>query len=358
MKIIMRGLGLLLAVFVLYLVVKPVPIDPAPWKPTPNTGFTGPFATNTLLTGADAILVPGAGPEDLALGPDGRIYTGLADGRIIRVDLATGEATPFANTNGRPLGLRFDSAGNLIVADAVRGLLAVSPAGNVRLLTQAVAGRNLAFTDALDIAPDGTIWFSDASQRWGAGTGGLMDFWESRPTGRLLRYELVSGETTVALDSLDFANGVAVGPRGEYLLVNETMTGRIHRLWLTGPRAGVREIFIEGLPGAPDNISYDGRGTFWVALFAPRTPKNERVRALPPFLRKMVYRIPEKVRGSPVTPHGMVVGIDTGGVVRYNIQDPTGRFYSTTGALRVGNALYVGSLTRDVIARVALPSPR
>ena len=71
------GLVLILAAIVLYLVAKPVPFDPAPWTPTPNTGFAGPFTANNLLTSADSILMPGDGPEDLALGPDGKIYTGL-----------------------------------------------------------------------------------------------------------------------------------------------------------------------------------------------------------------------------------------------------------------------------------------
>jgi sugar lactone lactonase YvrE len=358
MKLLLRGVALVLALAVLYLVAKPVPIDPLPWESTPNAGFTGPFAVNTLLTGADSVRLPAAGPEDLARGPDGMLYTGLADGSIVRIDPATGNATPVAQTEGRPLGLRFDTSGTLIVADAVRGVLAVAPNGNVRLLTQSVGGVRFSFTDALDIAPDGTIWFSDASERWGVSTGGLMDFWEARPTGRLLRYDPASGQTAVVLDSLDFANGVAVGPGGAYVLVNETMTARIHRLWLSGPRAGTREIFVEGLPGAPDNLAYDGMGTFWVGLFAPRTSEAERVRTLPPFLRKVVYRIPEWLRGNPVAHYGMVVGIDTTGAVRYNLQDPTGRFHSTTGALRLGDTLFVSTLTRDVLARVPLPSSR
>ena len=357
-KVVLRGLALVLALGILYLVAKPVPIDPLPWESTPNAGFAGPFAANTLLTRADTIRMPAAGPEDLALGPDGMIYTGLADGSIVRVDPATGATTPFAQTDGRPLGLRFDASGHLIVADAARGVLSVAPNGNVRLLTQSVGGTRFAFTDALDIAPDGTIWFSDASQRWGAETGGLLDFWEARPTGRLLRYDPASGQTAVVLDSLDFANGVAVGPGGEYVLVNETMTARIHRLWLSGPQAGAREIFVEGLPGAPDNLAYDGQGIFWVGLFAPRTSEAERVRTLSPSLRKVVYRIPEWLRGSPVAQYGMVVGIDTTGAVRYNLQDPSGRFHGTTGALRLGETLFVSTLSRDVLARVPLPSSR
>ena len=355
MKLLGRGLSTLVGVVLLYFLLAPVPIEPAPWTPTPNTGYTGPFAPNSLLTAADTILMPAPGPEDLTIGPDGGIYSGLANGTVVRIDRATGRVDSIANTGGRPLGVRFDRTGTLIVADAVRGLLAIGPGGVVTGLTDSGGGRRLVFTDALDIAPDGTIWFSDASQRWGVATGGLLDFWESRPTGRLLRYDPASGTTTVALDSVDFANGVAVGPGGGWLLLNETMTGRILRCWLAGPRAGESEVFIEGLPGVPDNIGYDGHGTFWVGLFAPRSAATTKIRTLSPFFRKMLYRVPERFRVREAEAYGMVIGIDTTGQVRYNFQDPTGRFHATTGAVAAGDTLYISTLTRNVVARVVGP---
>ena len=348
--------GIVLRV-VSYLLVAPVPIDPLPWTPTPNAGLVGPFAPNSLLTVADTIPT-GVGPEDVTLGPDGAVYTGLGDGRIVRIDPATGAASEIARTGGRPLGLRFDRSGTLIVADAVRGLISLGPGGTVTVLADSAGGKPLHFTDAVDIAPDGVIYFSDASQRWGIETGGLYDFWESRPTGRLIRHDPASGVTTVMRDSLDFANGVAVGPGGAWLLLNETMAGRIWRVWLAGPRSGEAEIFIDGLPGLPDNIGYDGRGTFWVGLFTPRVPRNETIRSLSPFLRKVIYRIPPALRPSKPVPYGMVIGIDTTGRVRWNLQDPTGRFHATTGGVAVGDTLFVSSLTRDVLARLTLPPPR
>jgi sugar lactone lactonase YvrE len=136
------------------------------------------------------------------------------------------------------------------------------------------------------------------------------------------------------------------------------MAGRIRRLWLEGPRAGQADTFFEGLPGVPDNIAYDGKGIFWVALFAPRTPEMTRIRSLSPFLRKVIYRIPERFRLSRADAYGMVVGIDTLGRVRYNVQDPSGRFHATTGAVVAGDTLYVGSLLRNVVARLPLPVPR
>ena len=56
-------------------------------------------------------------------GPDGFLYTGLQDGRIMRFRPdGQGGAELVAQTGGRPLGLRFDAHGHLVVADAFRGL--------------------------------------------------------------------------------------------------------------------------------------------------------------------------------------------------------------------------------------------
>lgn len=55
--------------------------------------------------------------------------------------------------------------------------------------------------------------------------------------------------------------------REDFVLVNETYRYRIVRYWLKGPKAGTHEVFIDNLPGFPDNISSNRKGTFWLALF-------------------------------------------------------------------------------------------
>ena len=74
-----------------------------------------------------------------------------------------------------------------------------------------------------------------------------------------------------------------------------------------------------------------------------------------PFLRKVLYRIPERFRIREAAAYGMVIGIDTTGRIRYNLQDPTGRFHATTGGVVAGDTLYVSTLTRNVIARIRVP---
>ena len=77
------------------------------------------------------------------------------------------------------------------------------------------------FADAAIEASDGTVYFSDASTRFGFDRW-FHDFVEASATGRLLRYDPRNGETSVVLDRLSYANGVAL-PRDEtFVVVCET----------------------------------------------------------------------------------------------------------------------------------------
>jgi sugar lactone lactonase YvrE len=259
--------------------------------------------------------VVGPGPEDITRGHDGLWYTGLDDGRILALN-QDGTSRVVATTGGRPLGVRQLPDGSLIVADAFKGLLRVDQAGSVSVLVDSVNGRRMVYPDAVDLAPDGTIWMSDASARNPHPKGAEFDFLEARPTGRLLQYDPAIGRITVALDSLDFANGVALGPDGAYVLVNETLSSRITRLWLTGPRAGSRDVFIQHLPGIPDNLSYDGAGMFWVALYGERTAGDES-RAQP---LAGAATDPLSSAGAPATERGRENRLGTGD--RYRRRDP------------------------------------
>lgn len=252
-----------------YFLFRPVPIDPVVWQPAANPGMSGPYAPNDRLRGMRLLPDAGPGPESVAIDRDGRFYTGLQDGRVVRV-LANGSAVEtFVQTGGRPLGMKFDSAGNLIVADAFRGLLCVSPERKITVLADSVNGERMLFPNDIAIAADGAVWFSDASRRFDQ-RHWMLDFLEGRPTGRLLCYDPRTNRVRVVLDRLMFANGVAIGPGDEYVLVNETLAARIVRYWLRGPKARQSDIFASALPGYPDNLTYNGRGVFWVALPSPR----------------------------------------------------------------------------------------
>ncbi len=367
MRIVLAGVVFLLLIAVSYLLLWPVRIEPVEVKVLPNPGFTQAFAPNVALRQARfADNGLGKGPEDVAV-KDGYAYTGLEDGRIVRVRIdnaaapgapatSVGTVEPFANTGGRPLGLQHDPFGNIVVADARQGLLAINPQGRVFNVARSHAGVPLRFVDDLDIAKDGTIYFSDASQRFGIEEYAL-DFYEGQMTGRLFSFSPASGRIEEKAGGLAFANGVALGPDEEYVLVNETAAHRITRVWLKGPKAGTKDVFIENLPGYPDNLSYNGRGLFWVALAGPRSQGLEDM--LPnPFLRKIFYRLQMLGLSSAPVPerYGCIVAIDLQGRVVATLQDPGGmKIFNITSVNEKDGLLYLGGLEMDRFATIPVP---
>ena len=128
---------LLLLAAALYLALTPSPIDPLPWEAPEAPPMTAVLEPNDTLMKAE-LLARGQihGPEDTAVDAQGRVYAGLHDGRVVRV-LADDSVETFADTGGRPLGMDFDAAGNLILADAYKGLLRIDPQGRIEVLTTA-----------------------------------------------------------------------------------------------------------------------------------------------------------------------------------------------------------------------------
>ena len=149
------------------------------------------------------------------------MYAGYKDGKIIKYDVYGKSMGIFVNTDGRPLGLDFDGDGNLIIADAYKGLLSADKDGNLTTLTTEAEGLPFKFTDDVDVAVDGKIYFTDASSKYDIHDY-RIDLMVHRPFGRLVMYDPESGTTETLLTGLYFANGVAVSPEGDFVLVNET----------------------------------------------------------------------------------------------------------------------------------------
>ncbi|KAI7990249.1 Protein STRICTOSIDINE SYNTHASE-LIKE 10 [Camellia lanceoleosa] len=255
------------------------------FTPTPIPG------SNNHLHTAEIIRLTGAvGPESLAFSPAGEgPYTGVGDGRILKwqgddlgwVDFAFTTSLrnecvqPFApemeHVCGMPLGLRFDKkTGDLYIADAYFGLQVVGPNGG--LATQLVAeveGQPLRFTNDMDIDEhQDVIYFTDTSTSFQRRQF-MSSILSGDKTGRLMKYEKSSKEVTILLRGLAFANGVALSKDHSFVLVAETTTCKILRLWLHGPNAGNFDVFAE-LPGFLDNVRRNSNDEFWVALHSKK----------------------------------------------------------------------------------------
>ena len=338
----------------LYLVTWPIPIDPVAWTPPPAPDLKGEYAINDYLASSNIIHVNGSiGPEDVDIDKNGLLYGGFLDGKIIRFTPEGKNIGVFADTKGRPLGLDFDNSGNLIIADALKGLLSIDINGNIKTLATEVDGVPLNFTDDVDVGPDGMIYFSDASEKFNVHNY-RGDLWEHRPHGKLISYDPSTEKLTLLLDNLYFANGVAVSENGEFLLFNETYDYSISKYWLQGPKAGTREKIFTNTPGFPDGISTGSNGVFWIAMFTPRNAAADAL-APKPFIRKIVYRLPLFIQPAPVR-HGFILGIDSNGNVIYNLQDPSPNSFSPITSVEEENGvLYLGSLNYPGFANIKRP---
>jgi sugar lactone lactonase YvrE len=347
----------LVALLLLYLLLWPVPIDPARWDAPTDAGLVDPFEVNDILRRATVFdLGNHEGPEDVAGGPDGLIYATTKDGVIIRLRPDGRAVGVFAETGGRPLGIEFDTAGNLYVANAYLGVQKVSSNGNVEVLVDTYDGQAIAYADDLAVAANGKIYFSDASSKFGVNKSGgsyeasLLDILEHGGHGRIFEFDPASGTTTLIVDGLNFANGVAISDDQQFLLINETGQYRVWRYWLDGPRAGQREVVIENLPGFPDNINNGLNGRFWIGLVAPR---NKLVDDLSdkPWLRKVAQRLPASVRPK-AEPSSHIIAITGDGVVLMNLQDSAATVPALTGAYETRNAIWLSSLFGNRLARL------
>lgn len=355
-----------LAVFALglgYLTLWPVPLTPEVYEPLKAPAFTGDFESNDAMAALELVLLPDAavGPEDLAVMPDGTVYTTDLAGKLYRIDGEVPEL--IEDLGGRPLGLKAGPEGALYIADSYRGILRWTGPGRLETLVSEVAGAPLIYANQLDIARDGTIYFSNSTDRFdpellgGTKPTSVMTVWEQSNSGYVAR-RLPDGTVEKIADGFVYTNGVALSQAEDFLLINETGRARVHKLWLTGEKAGERELFLGNLPGYPDNLERQGDGTFWLAFASPRLPSEKLMPY--PFLRKVTWRLGDLVRPAPVH-RGMVIQFDENGNILRNLQDPSGRFGVTTSALQVGAQFYVMSLDGPGFGRgmaADLPPPQ
>ncbi|KAL8134156.1 protein STRICTOSIDINE SYNTHASE-LIKE 5-like [Apium graveolens] len=326
-------------------------VAPLPMHELTRYPIIAPLLNGQMLHGADKIAVGKmVGPEDFLYDSgSGLLYTGCLDGWIKRVtvnDSADDSVVEdWVNTGGRPLGLVKGLHGEIVVADAVKGLLKVSEDGVIELLTDSAEGQQFKITDGVDVAEDGIIYFTDASYKYSLHEFGL-DILEGRPYGRLLSYNPSTRQTKVLVRDLYFANGVAVSPDQKFVVFCETPMRRCKKYNIEDE---ITSTFVDSLPGFPDNIRYDGEGHFWIGLGSEFTNLWHYVQTYP-LLRK-VAGIITKYRGlPPILKSGGAILVDLQGKAIEHYYDPSLVFI--TGAIKLRDHLYAGSIVYPYIIRL------
>lgn len=340
-----------------YLAIKPTPLTPIAWDAPANPGYTGQFQANDRLQLAAKLATHSRiGPESIAADSQGRIYTGVASGEILRANDHTSKFEVWATTGGRPLGLIFDAKDNLLVADAFLGLLRINQQAQLTVLSDNAAGIPIRYADDLAVAKNGDIYFTDASTKYSAAQYGgtlqssILDLVEHGGHGRLLKYSAAKKETIELLTDLQFANGVALSEDESYLLVVETGMYRVLKYWITGENAGNHETILANLPGFPDNITTGKSGQYWIALPSTRSPLIDKFSAYP-LLRRIMMSLPKSLHPKPIH-YTHIIAIDGNGNILSNLQNTAGVMPVNSSVLETNCCLLLGSLTTNYVGIV------
>jgi sugar lactone lactonase YvrE len=233
---------------------------------------------STMVFPSDGSLVR---PEDGIALPDGRLIVsdqvhGL---RLVELDgtskpfgelLAAGYAHRPPAHNGGANGISLEPGGtHLLLADVFGAAIyrVDVSSGAAEKLYQHRYGINTAVRDS-----KGAIWFTQSAHN--TPEEGEPRLWAAvdiqRAEGALYRLGTRDGrlatEATLLVDSLLFANGLAIDEAAGHLYVAETNGGRVlrYRVDLDAGSVSDRSVFLDS--AAVDNLELDGQGRLWAAV--------------------------------------------------------------------------------------------
>ncbi|XP_049877787.1 adipocyte plasma membrane-associated protein Hemomucin-like [Pectinophora gossypiella] len=275
----------------------------------PTLPRDGPLALNGALNNAEKLYKEKlVGPEGFQV-YNGEVYTSLLTGEIVKlspgghVTFVTKIGQPCTGPMqehkcGRPLGFEIDGkTGKMYVADAYYGIWKVDLKTDKKQLLVSprveIAGRAPKLFNSLALAKNGDIYWTDSTSDFHLHDGAKSML--ADPSGRLFHYNAATNHSVVLLDDLWFANGVAISPDNQFVVVSETSRHRLVKYYIDGPKKGKSEVFLAGLPAVPDNLRAlpDGSGVQvgLYVVFEEDQPLISRSMAKTPIIRKFIARI-------------------------------------------------------------------
>lgn len=186
----------------------------------------------------------------------GNLYvTDIPFGRVFCIS-PKGEWDEVAQWDGEPNGMKFLSAGQLLVTDYKNGLVVLDIAsGQVRPYLERRNSERFKGVNDLVFDSRGNLYFTDQGQT------GLHD-----PTGRVYRLG-VDGRLDMLLSNVPSPNGIVLSNDERFLFVAATRGNCVWRMPLLadGSVSKVGQFFTSYGPSGPDGLAMDEGGRLLVA---------------------------------------------------------------------------------------------
>ena len=337
-------------------------LNPVEWVPPKAPPFQGSLSFNDDLQNVEHVDLTGwYGPEDFAVDDNGNVFCGVHakpdefdPGAILKIS-KEGEVTKYMETSSWVTGMHFNRENKLIALIHGIGLAKIEAPDQVEVLVSEINEDHKAIAGTgLDIASDGKVYFASLSSEKTITPRFIQKLiLEQRQTGGVYCYDPKTGQTEIISEGNYFGNGVALSKTEEFLLVSETSKYRIMKYWLKGEKAGKKEVFLENLPGFPNNINLRENGSFWVGFTTKRNDKLDQIHPKKA-MKKFVYALPGFLKPK-AEPFGMIIEYSPEGEVVRTLFDPSGEKVSEAGAVfEHDNKLYIGGDVASYISVLEL----
>lgn len=348
-----------IAALAIYTFLFPLPGKVKPYNPPVSDGYTGDFAENNILGNLSYINLNGYFRPETIIERDGYLYSSV-HGKLLRTaEDGSGTEVLYDSENGETIGFDFDADGNIIFCDTrfegtTPGIFKADISGEeavVSALCTEIDGEKLSCPDALVVAGDGTIYFSDATEFSPAEykNADLAFQYESyyhSSNGKVCAYNPETGKGRIITTGFSGANGIAVSSDEKYLYLCETMEYSVWKIPID-TQNGTKEdaeLFISNLPGYVDNLNKGLDGKYWVGLVSPRTASWDEM--LPKkYLRTVFLRYSKIVdTGSadmmPEKGTAAVFAFDDEGNIRAFYMAEDTEYHHITGVCETEDRLY------------------
>jgi len=292
---------------------------------------------------------PYSNPETVVY-HDGYLYASVDESKIIRIKEDGSDLKKLLSTDGKILGFEVDDEDTIWFTDVYHSGVYRADSANHYQIETVVSGAPLNYPDAICLSKDQSkIYISDATvvkvkeEKNGAVNASNTDLLAHTMSGRVYCYDLNTKELTEIASGFSFCNGIQLSEDEKYLYVNETSGNRI---WKVNIQNKDKEIFLDALPGFPDNMSERGEGIYWTGFASPEnvtyTSLSNKV-----LLRKVILNLPYHLRNILMNTGDSTTtffAFNEEGEILYYVNTDQFNYGTTTGIIQVNSRLYIHHL--------------